>query len=269
MITMKRIAIALSIPLMLACEVESGQCPVGAASPSATPAEAPGGSASPAGPSGPTTPGPGALEDASAGATAPGTGAAAATAPAEGAAAAGAAAAATPAQKRTLSGVVSATPTRDAANVVVYLEDAPKDPERGMKAVNDEKNMTFIPETTVITVGGAVTFKNSDPFPHNVFSMDHEKFNLGNLAPHGATKRTFNDVGGYTILCNLHPGMLAHIFVSPSSYFAVTDAKGNYTIKDIPEGTYKVSVWGKKQSADSQSVTLKGGDATADFALHK
>ena len=170
---------------------------------------------------------------------------------------------------RLLKGTVTATPASAAAYAVVFLEDGPPDPERGMKATVDQKNMYFIPGTAVIAVGGTVTFMNSDPFPHNVFSMEGEKFNLGVMPQFGSVKKTFKQRGVETLLCNIHPGMIGHIVVVPTGYFAKTDKNGSYVITNVPEGTYQVSVWANRYSAPTQSVTIKGGDATLAFALTK
>ena len=152
---------------------------------------------------------------------------------------------------------------------VVYLEDAPIEPTAKMTARIDNQGMAFIPFVTVIPVGGKVTFSNSDPFPHNVFSSDAEKFNMGTISQHQALVHAFTKPGEYSLLCNLHPGMLGYVVVAPSSYFAKTDGKGHYAIKNVPPGTYKATAWSPRLPTATQSVTVKDGDATLDFELHR
>ena len=152
---------------------------------------------------------------------------------------------------------------------VVYLEDAPIEPTAKMTAVIDNKTMAFMPFVSVIPVGGKVTFKNDDPFPHNVFSPDAEKFNMGTISQHQAMIHGFPKAGAYTLLCNLHPGMLGYLIVAPSSYFAKTDAKGRYSIKAVPPGTYKATAWAPRLPTVTQNVVVKSGDATLDFDLHR
>ncbi len=169
-----------------------------------------------------------------------------------------------------IAGTITATPANLASVSVVYLEDAPIVPGRGMSVRVDNRQMTFSPFVQVVTVGGAVTFVNSDPFPHNVFSPDHERFNLGAVpqlstsAPH-----KFTHAGAYTLLCNLHPGMLGYVVVAPSSYYAKTDYKGRYVIKDVPAGTYKITAWAPRLPVVTQSVTVSAAQATVDFELHR
>lgn len=166
-------------------------------------------------------------------------------------------------------GTVATLPARAAGTAVVYLEDAGIVPGKGSSAGVDNHGMSFGPYVTVVTVGGRVVFSNSDPFPHNVFSPDNEKFNLGTVQMKGSTAHTFKTAGVYSLLCNLHPNMLGYVLVSPSSYFAKANSKGEFTIKDVPPGTYKITAWAPRLALMTQPVTVKDADVTADFALHR
>jgi plastocyanin len=168
-----------------------------------------------------------------------------------------------------VTGTVTTTPARSAGAAVVYLEDAPVVANRGTSAAIDNKGMSFIPFVTVVAAGGRVLFNNSDPFPHNVFSPDNERFNLGMIAQKGASAHVFKTPGVYSLLCNLHPNMLGYIVVTPSSYFAKANGKGQFTVKDVPAGTYKITAWAPRQQLVTQSITVKDADVTADFALHR
>lgn len=152
---------------------------------------------------------------------------------------------------------------------VVFLEDAPKEPTRGMKASIDQRMMMFIPYTAVVAAGGSITFVNSDPFPHNVFSPTNEKFDLGTIPKGGVGRYVFKKPGPYTLLCNVHPGMLGYVYAAPSSYFATADVKGKFNIKQVPEGTYKINAWAPKMQGQPKSVTVKGADASIDLEVAK
>ena len=74
------------------------------------------------------------------------------------------------------------------------------------------------------------------------------------------------------VTCDIHPWMKAYWLVLDNPYFAVTDDKGNFEIKNVPAGTQKVVVW---QEADAfvtptsgQDVTIAAnGDTTQDFTI--
>ncbi len=268
--TTKWIVVAACVPLMAACEEESGQCVRPVNSPTAAPAVVP--SEVPSQPPPISSAGGAASAGAPAIASAPTAASAAPIANAPtGAGPAAIVATESPAAAapRSIQGTVTATPERAAAFAVVYLADAPIDPKRGMKVMVDQRAMAFIPYTAAMAAGGTATFLNSDPFPHNVFSPNGQKFNIGMISQGQSRSVTLHQPGDYALLCNVHPGMLGHLFVAPSSYFAVADAHGKYAIKDVPEGTYKVSVWAGKFVADEQTAKLQGADVTVDFALHK
>jgi plastocyanin len=170
----------------------------------------------------------------------------------------------------TISGTLTSAPaSKPAAFAVVYLEDAPIEPTAKMTATIDNRSMAFIPFVTVIPAGGKVAFHNSDPFPHNVFSPDAEKFNMGTISQNQGMLHSFRKAGTYSLLCNLHPGMLGYVVVTPSSYFAKTDAKGHYAITAVPPGTYSVAAWAPRLPVATQSAAVKGADVTIDFELHR
>jgi plastocyanin len=168
-------------------------------------------------------------------------------------------------------GTVTTKPAAMTQWAVVYLEDAPKEdaPAHMQSVTIDNRQMNFIPFVGVAAVGAKVVFVNSDPFPHNIFSPDGEKFNLGNLPQNGSHQRIFQHAGPYSLLCNLHPGMLGYLLVTPTTYFARVDAKGKYTMKHVPAGSYRVSAWAPRQGIVTQSVTVTEADVTANFDLHR
>lgn len=151
---------------------------------------------------------------------------------------------------------------------VVYIENAPKQPGVGMTALVDNHDMEFVPLISVVTVGGTVTFGNTDPLIHNVFSPDGEKWDLGSLPQNGSLAKKFDSPGAYTLLCNLHQNMVGYVVVSPSSYFARTTSDGQFAIAGVPAGTYKVTAWAPRLTPSSQEVTVPAsGDTVANFAL--
>jgi plastocyanin len=168
-------------------------------------------------------------------------------------------------------GIVTTKPSSLAGLSVVYLEDGPLEdaPSRLQTITIDNQKMNFIPFVSVVAVGGKVVFANTDPFPHNVFSPDNEKFNMGNIPQFGAHYRIFKNPGAYSLLCNLHPGMLGYLLVTPSTWFARSDGKGSFAMKHVPAGTYKATAWAPRQSPVTQSVTVNDGDVTVNFDLHR
>jgi len=169
-----------------------------------------------------------------------------------------------------LVGSLTTKPAALMGQGVVYLEDGPlEDAPAHLQTVTiQNRQMNFAPFLSVVAVGGKAVFANEDPFPHNVFSPDNEKFNMGNIPQNGAHVRVFKTPGAYSLLCNLHPGMLGYLLVTPSTWYARADAKGNFVMKHVPAGTYKVTAWAPRQAPITQEVTVNDGDVPVHFDLH-
>jgi plastocyanin len=170
-----------------------------------------------------------------------------------------------------ITGTVRATGLSSSADAVVYLQQV-EGAFPPSAATMDQKTMQFVPHVLAVVAGSTVKFVNSDPTPHNVFSPDNEKYNLGTW-PQGQSKDyTFSKCTKfpcvYTQLCRVHPEMEGFIIVLQNPYFAVSDRDGKFEIKDVPPGTYTVGVWHSKLKGQPKSVVVMAGKpATVEFTL--
>ena len=158
---------------------------------------------------------------------------------------------------------------------VVYVDaiagktfPAPKD-----HPVMDQKGLMFVPHIMSVQQGTTVEFLNSDTVQHNVFwtAIGSDKkagHNLGTWPKGEKRPYTFDKPGVVPVLCNVHPEMAGYVVVSPTPYFAETDDSGNYKIKDVPDGSYTVTVFHEGAKNQSKPVTVAGG-GKADFTLTK
>jgi plastocyanin len=174
-----------------------------------------------------------------------------------------------PAQNGTITGKVEATPPKYLAETVVYVKQAPGTFAPKTEAI-DQKGLAFIPHVLVITKGDTVKFLNHDNVAHNVYSPDVDAFNLGSFKQNEERAHAFTKEGAYSLLCSIHPEMLGYVFVNQNPYAAAVDAKGNFTIKDVPPGTYKLEVWNSHLKAPEKSVTVAAGKpVTESFSLKR
>ncbi len=172
-----------------------------------------------------------------------------------------------------ITGTVKATGLATNADAVVFVQQATGTFKPPAEPVTmDQKQMQFIPHVLPVLSGTAVKFLNSDPTPHNVFSPDFEKYNLGTW-PKGQSKDyTFSKCTkfpcAYTQLCRVHPEMEGFVIVLANPYFAVTDKEGKFEIKSVPAGQYTVAVWHPKLKGQPKPVTVEAGKpATVSFDL--
>ncbi len=172
-----------------------------------------------------------------------------------------------------LKGVVTATGMKSNADAVVYVDAVAGKtfPAPATHARMDQKNLLFSPRVLPVLQGTTVDFLNSDAVLHNVFSPDKccEKFNLGSWPQGQSRSFTFKSRCNATVLCKVHPEMEGFIIALPTPWFAVTDKTGAYSIKDLPDGAYTISVWHPKFKATAGKPMTVSGITTADFTMKK
>ena len=134
----------------------------------------------------------------------------------------------------------------DSADVVIWLTPAqPGAPVApGPTARLAQKNKKFVPHVVAVTQGTQIEFPNQDLFFHNVFSIHQGKtMDLGLYESGAARKVRFSQPGVSYIFCNIHPQMSAVVVVLRTRYFVLSDAEGNFQIRHVPPGRYKLAVW--------------------------
>jgi plastocyanin len=135
---------------------------------------------------------------------------------------------------------------QDSSGVVVWLEPTHPVAERSTSrsARMEQKEKRFVPHVLAIPVGTAVYFPNLDPIFHSAFSnFSGQIFDLGLYPPGSSRTIIFTRPGIVRVFCNIHPTMSAAIVVLKSSWFAVSDNGGAFSIPDVPEGEYRLHVF--------------------------
>lgn len=172
----------------------------------------------------------------------------------------------------TISGKVSAGKGNSAVYVEAVAGKTFPAPTAAAQVV-DQKSLLFQPHVVIVQLGATVEFLNSDKVAHNIFwpAISGNKklgHNMGTWPSGEKRSFKFDAPGVVPLLCNVHPEMSGYIIVSPTPYFALTDADGNYKIADVPNGSYTVSAWHEGMKIQSQPVNVSG-DAKLDFTLSK
>jgi hypothetical protein len=141
----------------------------------------------------------------------------------------------------------------------------------------DQKGCKFVPHVLAAMKGTKVALHSSDPITHNINVMltkNKTNITVAPGAPLPPIELKNAEVKPGEVVCDIHTWMKSYWMVVDSPYFAVTDAHGNFTLKDVPAGTQKVVVWqeampgGFLTPASGESVNVAaGGETTKDFTL--
>lgn len=161
------------------------------------------------------------------------------------------------------------------ANVFVFLDKPPAK----FKAVPptdtidfDQENCRFKTHALFVQVGQTVKLLNSDAALHNTRCVAVRNGVVNNSV--GAKDQTGIKLvykkaerEPFPVKCDLHSWMSAYHLVLDHPFAAVSDADGNFEIKNLPAGNYQFKVWhergdgGKPGLLESKfKVAIKGGD---------
>jgi plastocyanin len=130
------------------------------------------------------------------------------------------------------------------AVITAEPESGKAPPPAPQKAVVDQVDLDFVPDVTVIPVGSAVSFPNSDQVSHQVYSFSPaRRFQLPLYRGQAHAPVIFDQAGIVTLGCNIHDNMAAFIVVTAAPYFGRTNGKGGWTIPSLPDGVYRIKIW--------------------------
>ena len=132
-------------------------------------------------------------------------------------------------------------------NVVITLERKEGNTPRPRPMENvlfDQRGCVYLDHVMIVPAGSSVRFTNSDDTGHNVKGNCRRNPAFNDTVPAGGhIDRTFEQPERVRIECSIHPWMNAWLIVADTPYYAVSDANGDFSIADIPPGTYTVRTW--------------------------
>jgi plastocyanin len=137
------------------------------------------------------------------------------------------------------------------------------------REVTQHKAM-FYPHVLPVMVGTTVEWPNNDDIYHNVFSYSEAcPFDLGLYKNTDKPKPvTFSTVGRVDVFCSIHSSMNCVVLVLENPYFTTSNEKGQYSIPNVPAGTYKLKAWHERLPAQRQEIIVpESGEVKVDFTL--
>ena len=165
--------------------------------------------------------------------------------------------AAAPAAAATSSEVVGVAP-RNAIVTLLPASGPPPMPEA--PAVMDQQSKQFIPSVLLVRPGQPVEFRNSEDMPHNVSvtrrGSGTEVFNVG-TEPRQKHVHTFDRIGQFDVLCDIHEGMSAIVIAAPGPVTTIAEDDGRFRFPNVPFGSYRLSLTYDGQTVE-HALEVKG-----------
>jgi plastocyanin len=132
-----------------------------------------------------------------------------------------------------------------------------------------QQEQTFIPHVLPVVVGSNVHFLNEDEFFHNVQSYTPKnRFSIGRRAPGVSYSIKIRKTGVIDLKCDIHAHMHAKILSFETPFFCRVNEDGSYSIKNLPDGNYRLQVFHPTCENRAMEISVKGGQvAQYDFNL--
>lgn len=127
------------------------------------------------------------------------------------------------------------------------------------KATLDQNGCVYKPHVLVVPAGAEVDILNSDGILHNIHTYSTANPSINKAQPKFKKVLTekFTKPETIKVTCDAHNWMLGWAVVSDNPYVAVTDEKGEFTLKDVPPGNYKLEIWQESLGKTVKEVTVK------------
>jgi plastocyanin len=149
------------------------------------------------------------------------------------------------------------------ANAVITLAGVKSRNNAKASGIMNQK-CRFAPRVQVVAPNAAITTSSTDPILHTTnASLDGGKalFNVAVPVPGIKITKPIDGAGLVRVVCNTHPWMRAYVVVTDDAA-ALSGGDGQYTLTNVPAGTYELRVWHESLKGTAQKVTVAAGQTT-------
>jgi hypothetical protein len=153
------------------------------------------------------------------------------------------------------------------ANVVVMVRGAPRGPPATLAL--DQRGCRYRPRVQAAPVGSTLEVTNGDPILHSVHGWAGHvtRFDIVTPEPGVRIPTRLDRAGLIQVRCDVHSWMLAFVMVTEGPA-AVSGLDGEFTIRDLPPGTYSVTAWHERLGEKVTQVTVPAeGEARLELTF--
>ncbi len=153
-------------------------------------------------------------------------------------------------------------------NAVLSIDDIQSGKEWRLpdEFVYDQKKCKFNPRVLLIRPKASGVVLNSDPVGHNFHTISSGIYNINKKmkaeSRFTVAQNKIRRPGIVRAKCDIHSWMKGWWIVAKTPYTAVSDEDGNFSITDIPPGTYTLKIWHEKLGETEQTAVIKAGKTT-------
>ncbi len=146
-------------------------------------------------------------------------------------------------------------------NVVVYIESIKTGKAWEAKYTLDQNGCRFDPHVMIVGAGEKLSILNSDKILHNLHTYSTINKSINKAQPRFKKRISakFAKAEFIKLRCDVHAWMSGWIVSAANPYYVVTDDGGNFSISDVPAGTYTLKYWHETLGEQSMEVTVTGG----------
>lgn len=153
-------------------------------------------------------------------------------------------------------------------NAVVYLTEVHGGKplsSLGSEFILDQRGCRYRPHVLLVPVNIPLEILNDDGILHNfhTFCKKNRPANMSQPKFRKKMEMTFKHPEFIRARCDVHGWMSAWIVVVDQPYYTVTDADGNFSLSDIPPGTYTLNCWQEKLGEQAEQVTVVAGSSVS------
>ena len=138
------------------------------------------------------------------------------------------------------------------------------------KVTINQAGCHFVPNVTVLANGGVLEAINSDPVLHNIHvfalhnNLRHSVFYVSQPQRGDITSETIalKEPGALLVSCDAHQFMRAHVLVVGNPYYAKVDSGGDFSLDQVPPGSYDVTVWHRALGRRTSRIEVRPGSNT-------